>query len=483
MEKQHTVAFKEDHLYQQVADRIERLIEDGVLRIGDKLPSVRALSQEQGISISTAFQAYYQLEGKGLIESRPKSGYYVKFSPARLPQLPQLSNTEPSENEVSVSKMIATVFKHLSSDEVLQLSVAVPSLELLPTAKLHKSVVHALHTKNHGLGYEHVQGNVDLRKQIAKMAFSWGSNLTEDDIVITAGCMEALVMCLKTVTHPGDTVAIESPTYFGIFRVIESLGLKVVEIRTDPVTGVDLDYLENAIRKFSLKACLFVPNFNNPLGSLMPDAHKKALVHLLSRYEVFLIEDDIYGELYFGKTRPKTCKTFDTEGIVLQCGSLSKSLAPGYRIGWAIPGRHKEKLVDHKLTHTVSSNTLMQEAMAHFLEHGRYDFHLKSLRKALHTQSLRYMQAIGEYFPSGTRLTRPQGGFVLWIELDKKVNTFRLHQEAIQQHISIAPGQIFSTQGKYANCMRICYGRTWDTKVEKGLETIGQLITTLLGKG
>lgn len=471
---------KEEHLYQQVADRMEKMIHDQVLKIGDKLPSVRTISKEQGISLSTAFQAYYQLEGKGLIESRPKSGYYVKYNPSRFPPVPQIKAEEAPSTEVSVEEMISLVFKNITSQSVVQLSLAVPALELLPSAKLNKAIAFAMRSKNHGLPYEHIQGNLQLRKQVAKLAFNWGGTITEEDVVITAGCMEALVMSLKTVTQPGDTVAIESPSYFGIFQAIASLGLKVVEIPADPITGVDLNYLEEALQKFPIKACLFVPNFNNPLGSLMPDSHKKSLVELLSNRHIYLIEDDIYGELYFGKNRPKTCMTYDTEGIVLQCGSFSKSLAPGYRIGWAIPGKHTEKLTRHKLMHTVATNTLTQIAMAHFLENGRYDFHLKRLRKALHTQSLRYIQAISEYFPDDTKVTRPQGGFVLWVELDKKVNAYRLHQEAMRHHISIAPGQIFSLQGNYENYLRISYGNPWNKQVERGIEVIGNLVKGMM---
>ena len=467
----------EDHLYLQVADGIERLIGDDVLKIGDKLPSVRLLSEEYGISMGTAFQAYYHLEGKGLIESRPKSGYYVRFNFRRFRQLPQVSSPAPVESEVSVEEMISTVYRKMSMDDLLNFSIAVPPIELLPAAKLNKSLTHAMRNgKDHGLNYEHIQGNVQLRAQLAKLAFNWGGSCREDDIVVSAGCMEALVMCLKAVTKPGDTVAIECPTYFGIFRIIESLGLKVLEIPTDPVTGLDLNRLAKAIRKFSISACIIVPNFNNPLGSCMPDDKKKELVELITRHKIPLIEDDIYGEIYFGRSRPKTCKTFDREGWVLQCGSLSKSLAPGYRIGWAIPGRFTEKVIRIKMVHTISATTITQLALAHFLMNGRFEYHLKKLRKAMHTHCLKYMQGIVAYFPEDCKVSRPQGGFVLWIEMNRKVNAYKLYQEAVKHHISIAPGHLFGAQGQFSHCLRIAYARPWDEEVERGLKTLGNLI-------
>lgn len=466
-----------DHLYLEVAERIERLIEQKALKIGDKLLSVRALSKEQGISLSTAFQAYYHLESRGLIEARPQSGYYVKFTPLNFPELPNCCEPPEDAVPVSVDEMISSVYHDLSSDKLIHFSMGVPSIDLLPTAKLNKSVAQALRdSKNSCVNYEHIQGNPALRRQIARQAFNWGGTPAEDDIVVTAGCVEALSLCMKAVTKPGDTVAIESPTYYAIFQAMESHGLKVVEIPTDPVDGINLHDLEDAIARFDIKACLFVSNFNNPLGSCMPDDKKKKLVEMLAKREIPLIEDDIYGEMYFGKKRPKTCKSFDKKGLVLYCSSFSKSLAPGYRVGWTIPGRFKEQVIRLKRMHTVSTNTLAQATIAHFLANGRYELHLRHLRKALHTQSLRYMQAVSEYFPEDTRVTRPQGGFTLWIELNPKVNAYTLHKRALKHNVGIAPGQIFSSQARFENCFRLSFGEPWSSRIEEGIKTLGKLI-------
>ncbi len=471
-----------EHLYIQVADRIEQMIVEKVWKIGDRLPSVRMLSKEQGVSLSTAFQAYYLLEGKGMIESRPKSGYYVRIDPALAPDVPAAGKAASVEHSISNEDMVTTVYKDFDIGEAVNLSLAAPPTELLPVAKLNKSVIHALRShKSHCIGYEQIQGNMALRKQIARMAFNWGGKITPDDIVVTSGCMEALVLCLKAVTQPGDTVAIESPTYFGIFQAIQSLGLAVVEVPTDPQTGVILDQLEGILKNHDVKACLFVPNFNNPLGSCMPDDHKKRLVKMLTRHQIPLIEDDIYGELYFGKHRPRTCKSYDEEGIVMQCSSLSKSLAPGYRIGWAIPGaRYLNEISRLKLVYSVTSATLPQVALAHFLENGRYEYHLKGMRKALHTQSLRYRQAIQEYFPPGTPMTCPEGGMVLWIELDPKIDAFRLHKEALRRQVSIAPGQIFSASSQYRHYIRLSYSRLWDTQTEASIKVLGNLVREMM---
>jgi len=476
-----SIATNDDHLYLQVAVGIEKMIADDVLKIGDKLPSVRMLSEEYGISMGTAFQAYYHLEGKGLIESRPKSGYYVRFNHRRFPEMPRQLRPEPISHDVSVKEMISSIYMDIAAPDVINFALAVPDISLLPAAKLNKSVVHALrNTKDHCINYEHTQGNPELRKQIARLAFNWGGKIQPEEVIVTSGCLEAITICLRAVTKPGDTVAVECPTYFGIYQAAESLGLKVVEITSCSINGIELDCLEQAIANYPIKACVVVPNFNNPLGSCMPDENKKKLVETITKHNIPLIEDDIYGEMYFGKSRPKTCKYFDKKGLVMHCSSLSKSLAPGYRIGWTIPGKFFEEVRQMKRGLNISSPSLTQAAVAHFLKIGRYEYHLKNLRKALHTQCLRYMQAIIEYFPPDTKISRPHGGFVLWLQLNKKINSFKLRTEAMKHKISIVPGRIFSANCNYTHFIRISFGKPWSEDVDYGLMMLGRLIRKMM---
>ena len=469
-----------DFLYTIIANRVEKQIKQNILKCGDKLPSVRTLSLEQGISISTAYKAYVELENMGMIEARPKSGYYVTFSPSRFSKPPEIKPPLKKIEQASVEQMIAMVYRNMAENDVVRLSRSTPSLNLIPMAKLNKSMMESIRNSPTGnVNYEKLQGNESLRTQIAKNAFTWGGNITGDDVVTTQGCLEALIFCLRAITKPGDTVAIESPTFFGIFNIMLSLGLQVLEIPVNPDTGIDINYLAKAIDKVSIKACLFVTNFSNPVGSCMPNEQKKKLVKLITDRKIPLIEDDIYGEIYFGKSRPRTCKSYDTEGWVMLCSSVSKSIAPGYRVGWCIPGRFKEQIINIKMMHTISSATPTQAAIGHFFETGRYDLHMRKLRKALHTQCLRYIQAVDTYFPAGTKISRPQGGYALWIELGKKVNAFELYQLAMAQNISIAPGQIFSTDARFTNFIRISFGIIFDAVVEQSLKTLGGLIRQL----
>lgn len=472
-----------EHIYLQVAGGVEKMIQDDVLKIGDKLPSVRLLSEEYGISMGTAFQAYYHLEGKGLIEARPKSGYYVRFSPRRLRDLPHIIQPDVLSHNVSVKEMIASFYSDIAphNQKTINFALAAPHVSLLPVNKLNKAVTHVLRNEADSImNYGHTQGHHELRKQIARLSFNWGGKTKADDVLITSGCMEALTVCLRAVTQPGDVVAVESPNYFGIFQAIENLGLKVVEISSHPSTGLDIDCLKRTLKKRPVKACVVIPNFNNPLGGCMPDSNKKELVELLTQHDIPLIEDDIYGELYFGKNRPRTCKYYDKAGIVMHCSSFSKSLAPGYRLGWILPGRYMEKVKQLKRILSISSPGLTQAAVAHYLQHGRFEYHLKTLRTKLQSQMQRYMQGIVDYLPEDTKVSRPQGGVVLWVELNKKVDSFKLRTEAFKQQVSIMPGKVFSASCDYNNCIRISFGKPWDDQAEHGLRMLDKLIRKMI---
>jgi DNA-binding transcriptional MocR family regulator len=472
---------RNEHLYLHVADSIEKQILDSVLKLGDKLPSVRMLSKQHGISVSTILQAYYHLEGKGLVESRPQSGYYVRFNPSRFPEKPDKSRPLQATRNKNVDAIISEVYEDWRDERVTRFSLSVPAPQMLPLARLNKSMLQALRElPANGTAYEQIKGNEMLRRQVARLALNFDGRLNEDELVTTAGCMNAIAYCLMAITKRGDTVAIESPAYFGTLRLLNSLGLKVLELPTDPDTGVDPDDVKKALQKHDLKAVLFVTNFSNPLGFCMPDEQKEALVNMLSFHGIPLIEDDLYGDVYFGKKRPKSCKSFDKEGNVLWCGSISKTLAPGYRVGWVAPGRYLDEVKRLKLYHSITSATPQQEAIANFLATGRYEHHLRSLRQTLHSNSLQYIRAIGEYFPEGTKVTHPRGGFIIWVELDKKVDTYQLYQEAMQHRISIAPGAMFSLQERYHNCMRLSFGMPWTPELDKSLKRLGSIVKGML---
>lgn len=465
---------KKDFIYNEIADNIASKIKTGVLQAGERLASVRMLSREHGISINTAKRVFLELEAQSLVQSRPQSGYFVSpLHYLKLP-LPQASQPLPTANITEPNELIDSVYSNMGNKELTLLSIGVPSGNLLPLAKLKKEVVLATRAlKEGGTEYEPLQGNVKLRRMIAARSLAWEGHLKESDVVTTAGCMNALTLCLMALTKPGDTVAMESPCYPGILQLALSLRLKVLEVATDPVKGVDIDALKALLPQINV--CLLVPNFNTPLGYCMPDEQKKEVVMLLEKHDIPLIEDDTYGDLYFGAERPKCCKSFDTKGNVLYCGSVSKTLAPGYRVGWVAPGKYKEQIMRLKMIHALSSTSVINEAVGNFLMTGRYENHLRHLRKILQENYQRYALAIAEFFPLGTKISRPQGGLALWVEFPEGIDTATLYNYAMKKQISIAPGRMFTLQEQFHNCMRLCIGLPWTDDLRLTLKQIGNL--------
>jgi DNA-binding transcriptional MocR family regulator len=468
------------HLYEQLATELAGLVEKGALRAGDRLPSVRVLSGQRGVSVSTVLQAYLLLESRGLVETRPQSGHYVRAMRAALTPEPRPARSSGQATLVSVSDLVARVYGASRDPNTVLLGAGYMSPALLPTQRLNRGLAAVARTAGGvGIAYDMPPGLPALRRQIARRAADWGVAIGADEVVTTIGTMEALHLCLRSVARPGDTIAVESPAYYGVLQLIESLGMRALEIPAHAGTGIDLPLLDEALRRHRIKACCVVTNFSNPLGALMPDEAKRELVQILARREVPLIEDDIYGDLHFEGARPRPARAFDKRGNVLLCSSFSKTLAPGYRVGYVIPGRYREAVERLKFVQTVAGPTLPQMAVADFLENGGYERHLRRLRRRVAEQVARVSEAIALHFPEGTRISRPRGGFLLWVEMPAGKSALELHARAAARGISVAPGPIFSAKQRFANCVRISCGFPWSDTIARAVRTLGDIAREL----
>jgi DNA-binding transcriptional MocR family regulator len=463
-------------LYEQVADRVTRLIDKGTLRPGEKVPSVRRLSTTMGVSISTVLQSYMLLEDRGMIEARPQSGFYVRLRTRELPPEPGTSSPSSAASNVDIGDLSLEVHDAIMNPGIIPLGAATPSDEMLPTKKLYRHL-GSVARRHQALSnrYDSPRGNNELRRQIARRSIDWGGNIVPDEIVVTVGCSEALNLCLRAVTRPGDTVAVESPVYFGFLQILESLNLRALEIPTHPREGICIDALESALAKHRVSAVFLSANFQNPLGCCIADANKKFIVDMLARKEIPLLEDDVYGDLYFDKTRPRALKAYDRTENVMLCSSFSKTISPGFRIGWTVPGRHLKQVLRLKLSSTISTATLPQMAIAELLASGGYDHYLRGARKAYAAQVLMMTQAVRKYFPEHTSVTRPAGGTVLWVEFPGGVDAVGLYRRALEKNISIVPGPLFSPKRQYRNCVRLNCGHPWSERTEEAMITLGQL--------
>lgn len=463
--------------YETVAEHLLKAIAQGIYHPGERLPSVRQISQQHQVSTATAVSALHLLEDQGHVEARQRSGYYVRPRLRSTLQEPAISSPPREPTAVTGQELVLRLIKATNNPQFIQLGAAVPAASFLPNQKVAQlSAVVARRYRQRISSYEFPPGAPELRRQIARRMSEHGCPVDPNDILITNGCQEAMMLALRAITVPGDIIAIESPTFYGLLQVIESLSLRAIEIPTHPREGIALEALQLACEQWPIKACIVVPNYSNPLGYCMSDARKQALIELINRNRILLIEDDIYGDLGFSLQRPSIVKSWDSEERVLYCSSFSKALCPGLRVGWLVAGTLLEKTEYLKYVTNLATPTLPQLTVAEVLERGGYDRYLRLAKHQYRQAVERMTAAIGVYFPAGTRITQPEGGFLLWIELPGEVDAIALTHQALALGISIAPGPIFSATQKYRHFIRLNCAVDWDERMNKALVTLGQLV-------
>lgn len=467
--------------YEKLADELGGLIAGGVLRAGERLPSVRRLALEKRVSISTAVQAMRQLELRGLVEARPQSGFFVRARPPVLAAT-GMHPTPAAPVAVDLNQRLVEVLQTNQQPGIVPLGAALPAAALLPVAALHRryaSVARRFPQLLNGASHTDIN-DAQLVRQIVRRSLAWGGPLDTDEIVVTNSCTEALHLCLRAVTRPGDTVAVESPAYYVMLQLLESMGLRALEIPTDPATGLSVPALDLATRDGKVAAVLLVANASNPLGSVMPDESKRKLVRLMAARDIPVIEDDIYGDLCFGAQRPWPLKAFDgaekDAGNVMLCASYSKCLSPSLRIGYVAAGKYRAAVALQKMLASGGTNPITQRVLAEMLESGAYERQVRGLRRQYQIQVEQMLAAVARHFPAGTRMTRPQGGFVLWVELAGDIDTAALWRQAIDAGIAFVPGNLFSPSGLYRNCLRLNCGNPWSEDIEAAVARLGKLL-------
>ena len=462
-------------LYEHLANQLRAQIAQGTLRAGERLPSIRQLAHSYGVSTATAVQACLQLEREGLAQARPRSGYFVR---ATEPQMPTARPPRRRAPGTISNPMLQDVLDMLARSDLLPLHSATVAPELLPQSALTASLSHCLrHTPTAALDYAPPQGHLELRRQIAQRYAQLGLAISPDEIVVTAGAMEAISLALRTLTAPGDVVLVESPAYHGILQAIAALQLKVLEVPNLPDRGIDVTRLDQLLQQNKVRAAVLVPNFNNPLGSLTDDAAKQAIMASCARYKTIVIEDDIYGELSWSGQRPSPMRRWDKHGNVITCSSFSKILSPGLRIGWLVGAGWTDALLRAKYFSTLSGASLPQLALAHYLQRHDLERHLRRLRRALADNGQRLHEAIDRYWPKETRACTPRGGLSLWLQLPPDTDVQALFEAALAEGIGISPGMLFSSRGDYADCLRLSCGLPWSEKLDRALRRLGQLAT------
>ncbi len=457
-----------------MADDLAAVVNSGGYRPGERIPSVRRLQQQKGASAPTIIEALRVLEDLGLIEARPRSGHFVRPRAAKL-QAPNPGRMS-MPTEVATLKVANPIMNAAYCPGGLPFSAAVPSAELFPLGQLRR-IMSAIVRRNHTMlgNYAFAPGLPELRKEIARRAVDWSCTLDPDNVTITNGCVEAVGLALRAVTKPGDIVAVESPGYYGFFHMLEMLHLQAVEIPSDARDGLSIRDLRHAIERFPIKACIASTTVTNPCGATMPRTEKQELVTLLAGAEIPLIEDATFADLHFSGEMA-AAKSFDRTGNVLLCASLTKTIAPGLRVGWIDGGKHAERVGFFKRVTSIGQPELAQRTLAEYLATGGVDRHLRKLRRSLGERVDRHLLAITEHLPHATRVIRPTGGFLLWLEFASAVDTVRLHRELIDSGIGLAPGTMFGATGGFSNYIRINCGQAWHSQMDAAYRELGRRI-------
>lgn len=462
-------------LYQQVINLIRNMQQDGVLSPGDKLPSLRSLAEKLGVSVPTVKQAYIELEYQGLIEARPQSGYYLKSADTGL-KVPKKSALAKQPVAVSRQELIEQVYSEIHHPRNLGFGIANPIAALPPTKAINRAMRRVVAVAgDKSLHYGPMQGFEPLRRNLAMRYLDFGIQVSPDDIVITNGAQEALNICLQTISKPGDVIAVESPCYFGVLELIESLGMLALEIPLCAETGLCLEDVKKAVSTHNVKACVFSSSIANPMGCVLDETKKSQLVTFLEANDVVLIEDDVYGDLYFNQERGLPAQKYSTKGLVMTCSSFSKTAAPSYRIGWLVSPTYRKKAIRLKRANSCSSSLTNQWVLTEFMRSGEYDRYVKKLRQTLLTNKERMLGMVCRYFDQQVSTVDPKGGTVLWISLPKHLDGNQIFADALERNISIAPGSLFSPSNRYKNCIRVSYGLPWSEELENGIKTLSEI--------
>ncbi|WP_420997342.1 PLP-dependent aminotransferase family protein [Cupriavidus sp. 30B13] len=459
-------------LYARLAEELKQQILEGVFAAGQKLPSVRALSRSKQLSVNTVQEAYRQLEDERWVVVRSQSGCYVA------PRLPDIARPEPISGSAAVTRYIAATGPASAlayREDLIPFGAAIPDASFFPCGRLATGIANLLRKTPALIGnYNFAPGSLALRQQVARRVVEWGASVDPRRVTITNGAVEAIQLCLRAVTKPGDTVAVEAPAYYGFLQTLQMLGLRARPVVSANRDGMDVDALARAVENGKIAAVLLSTTVSNPSGATMPLARKRQLAELANRCQIPVIEDATFADLHFAG-ECHAAQGFDESGLVMLCASLTKTIAPGMRVGWVDGGRFSEQIAFLKRVSSIGQPQVMELALAEYLASGGMAKRLRSTRRAMQAQVYRMAESVARVFPEGTSFALPSGGFLLWVELPGQVDALELQERAVGLGVGVAPGVLFSPQGDYKNFIRMNCGVPDSPKAREGLLRLGQL--------
>ena len=477
-------------LYTQIVAEVRRMITDGALKVGDRLPANRELAKTLGVNRNTVTSAYAELAADGLITSRVGSGTYISGVPAPAPafrireQAPQSPMSWESLLSVqSRDNWLQEMSSYDARREVIPLALALPSADLFPLDDFRRCVDRVLRRQGRVLlQLGTTSGYSPLQEYIASQLGLSGVNVSADEVLITNGCQQSLDLIRQILVEPGDEVALENPTYPGALSVFCGANSKYFSVPVGE-NGINLDVLEDVLSQRRAKLIYVVPSFQNPSGVTMSLASRRRLIGIAERYRVPIVEDDIYRELRYDGPVAPPLKALDQHGLVIYISSFSKVGFPGLRVGWIAAPRI---VIDHlnrvKQRSDLHASLLAQAAIHEFAKRGLLAKHIKRVKKAYAQRRDIMLESLEKYFPDEAKWNRPEGGMSVWVRLPDSLNSKQLLLQAVENGVTFISGDHFYASSPQQNMMRLSFTMAGPQSIEEAVKRLGNLMKSRLAK-
>ena len=453
--------------YVKIAKKLESLIMTGIIASGESLPSIRSLINSENASKTTIIKSLTELQNSGLIESKERSGFFVS------------NNIEIIRKEkLSISKLqefdglIANLINDAPNGD-LTFSSAVLDISLISVN--HLSAIATRAVKKYSSEFIKLMpppGNIRTRIQIAQHLSLIGIICSPNDIVITSGDNNSLQNLIRIVAGEYGNIGIDKTCYFGYQQAIKNLNLNVHWIPSSATAGFDTKYALNLVKSGKIDTLLLNPTLSNPLGYTIPNDDREEIVKVCTNHACNIIEDDVFFDLLPPKHEVLPLKYWDKSGIVTYLGSLSKVVVPGWRIGWSLPGRHLPDIVAHMMSNNISISSPSQLISSELLGSIHYVDHIRALRSVLAHQIEDVRSLILDFFPTGTEISAPKGGYIFWITLPDNINFDVFYQLVENKKIKISNGKLFDLNDN-TRSFRLCVPRVLNINSKAAIREIG----------
>lgn len=466
-------------LYLQVVEQIQERIRSGALPVGSRLPPIRQLADELGLTRLTVHNAYAELQADGWIESFVGRGSYVAERPGAKAQMRPSSVLPRVQRNGSMGEMMM-----LAHDPgLISFAQAAAAPETFPVREFSRVMQHVLAEEGPALfDYGTTQGELSLREQLARFLLDRAVQVAPEEIIVVAGAQQGLDVALRSIVSHGDTVLVEQPTYLGMVERMQLQGLKLVAVPIDE-QGIRPDALETAIALHQPRLLYTVPTFHNPTGICMTPQRQEALLDIVQRHQVHVLEDDIYGLLSYDGPAPLPLKARDTGGMVIYLTSFSKVLMPGLRVGLlAAQQPLLEPLIGMKRLADLHSPQVIQRTVAEYLARGQFAIHVRSTRALYRERRNAMVASLERYFPAEASWCVPGGGLCIWVALPPGVRSNELYEEAIERGVTFAPGHVFFPEQPAQQFIRLSFAAHAPELIDRGVRILGELVQDQLAR-